>query len=87
MNPPNHIRFIVGCITVLGLAAGVGGYLLLSKGYQGGEIFATMAGGAITGLLGMLSMRGQTSQSPNVIASPDQPVIVNQPNNNPTTPP
>lgn len=62
MNPPSHTRFIVGCITLLSMAAvGTGAYLLL-KGFQSGELLAQMASSGLSGLVGFLG--GKMSSSP-----------------------
>lgn len=54
MNPPNHTRTIVLCITALSMAAtGLGSYLLL-KGFQSGELLAQMGSNGLSGLVGFL---------------------------------
>lgn len=54
MNPNNHTRFIVLCITGLAMmATGAGAYLLL-KGFQQGELLAQMGSNGLSGLVGFL---------------------------------
>ncbi len=65
----NHLRFIVGMLTLMALVfGGIGGYLLL-KGFQSGELFVGIVGSISGGIVGMISMRNSGSPPP-----PDQPV-------------
>ena len=50
-----HTRFIVGCVTLLGMACVLCGTFLIYKGFQSGELLLSGgAVGAISGLLGFL---------------------------------
>ncbi|MEP6671705.1 MAG: hypothetical protein ABJF10_21270 [Chthoniobacter sp.] len=64
MNPPNHLRFIVACLTAIALASAVAGGWLLFKGYQSGELFVGIVSTVAGGLVGMISMRGSTPANP-----------------------
>lgn len=54
MNPPNHTKFIVLCITGLAMAATLVGSYLLLKGFQSGELLAQMGSNGLSGLVGFL---------------------------------
>lgn len=49
----NHVRWIVSCITVLGLSCAVGGTVLIFKGYAGDLLIGGVLA-AISGLAGFL---------------------------------
>lgn len=59
-----HVRFVVGCITLISLICVLTGSLLLLAGYQSGELLVSAAGTGLGGLIGMISMRGQTPTEP-----------------------
>lgn len=83
--PTNHVRFIVGCVTILASLSCIGGSWLLWKGFSGGELLCSQVGTAIGGLLGMLSQRQQ--QQPTTVSVGSPPVNVTaQPNATVTTP-
>lgn len=85
--PISHVKFIVGCVTILALfCASVGGFLLW-KGYAGGELLCAQVGTAIGGLLTMLSQKPQQPQPPTTVSVGTPPVNVTaQPNATVTTP-
>lgn len=83
LNPaprPDHTRFIVGCVSLLGGFAGVLGAFLLWKGYNGGGELVMTVNTAIAGLIGFLSnsrketlsatQTGSTLQLENEVQSP-----------------
>lgn len=80
MTPPNHIRFIISCLTLLALSSmGCGTYLLMT-GYQSGELFVGIATGITGGIVGMISMRGG-SGTPTTQSGAIATEITNQPGN------
>lgn len=61
----NHIRFIVLCVTLLGVISIVAGTILTFKGYNA-ELLIGGGVGTIPGLLGMLSTAKPTPPPPDV---------------------
>lgn len=58
MNPPSCIiRLAIQCITFIATASILVGGFLLWKGYGGGDVLIGIAGTAVGGLVGMISMR------------------------------
>lgn len=58
MNPPSCIiQLAIKCITFIAFAAILVGGFLLWKGYSGGDVLVGIAGTAVGGLVGMISMR------------------------------
>lgn len=83
LNPtprPDHTRFIVGCVSILGAFSGILGAFLLWKGYAGGGELIMTVNTAIAGLIGFLSnsrketlsttQTGSTLQMENEVQSP-----------------
>lgn len=60
MNSAGATKFIVLCITILGLVSFVIGGLLVWKGFQGGELIAGGGSSAVTGLIGFLGGKMMT---------------------------
>lgn len=77
MNQQNHTKFVVSCITFLGILCLVGGCILVFKGYPGDLV---IGGGlaAISGLIGMLSNRQNTTPDVTISGQPPK-VEVTQP--------
>lgn len=68
MNPPNHTRFIVLCITILAMVATGGGTYLILKGFQQGELLAQMGSNGLSGLVGFLGGKMASSlDKPHVV--------------------
>lgn len=61
MNTPGHTRYIVGCITLLGLVFGLSGSFLVYKGFEGGNIAMTIGGQCAAGLVGFLGGKMMTA--------------------------
>lgn len=59
MNPPQNVRFIIGCITLLAFTAALCGAWLLWKGFAGGGELVMTVNTAIAGMIGFLSNRQQ----------------------------
>lgn len=57
MNPTNHVRFIIGCITLLATLSALAGAWLLWKGFAGGGELVMTVNTAIAGMIGFLSNR------------------------------
>lgn len=90
MNGPdpqkNHIRFVVACVTLLGVLCITAGAILTYKGYNA-ELLVGGGVGAITGLLGMLSTARPTPPPPDVTISGTPPKVeVTQPQPQKDTP-
>lgn len=85
-NPSNHTRFVVACITFLGILCVVGGTALVFKGYPGDLV---IGGGlaAISGLIGMLSNRTNTPQQDVTISGNPPKVEMTQPQTQPEVKP
>jgi hypothetical protein len=79
MNQPSHTKFVVSCITILGILCLIGGTILIFKGYSGDLV---IGGGlaAISGLIGMLSQRQQANQPDVTISGQPPKVELTQPN-------
>lgn len=79
MPQTNHTRFIVSCVTLLGVLCVASGATLTFKGYNA-ELLIGGAVSAISGLLGMLSTR-QNQPAPDITmtAGPPSKVEVTQP--------
>jgi hypothetical protein len=75
----NHVRFIVSCITILGIGCAIGGVILIFKGY-GGDLLIGGALSAISGLCGFLGA-GRPNAPPQDVQVTSQPasVTVTQP--------
>lgn len=56
------IRYVVTCVTIIGLVSIVGGIILAIKGYNEANTTILIGGGAVTGLLGLISMRGHSAE-------------------------
>jgi hypothetical protein len=82
--PISHVRFIVGCVTVLALFSAGAGAWLLWKGFAGGELLCSQVGVAIGGLLAMLSQRPQSPSAPTA-AQVGTPSVTAAPNTTVTT--
>ncbi len=63
MNPQDHTKFIVGCVTLLGMSAAAGGCWLLWKGFAGGGELVITLNTAISGLVGFLGGRQMRAAS------------------------
>jgi hypothetical protein len=59
MTNANITKFIVACITFLGVVSALVGGALVWKGYEGGTLIAGGAGSAISGLIGFLGGKMQ----------------------------
>lgn len=57
MTPVNHVRFIIGCITLLALVSALCGAWLLWKGFAGGGELVMTVNTAIAGMVGFLANR------------------------------
>lgn len=57
MTPQNHVRFVIGCITLLAMVSSIAGAFLLWKGFAGGEALVMTVNTAIAGMIGFLSNR------------------------------
>lgn len=56
MNQPNnHVRFIIGCITLIAMTGCICGAWLLWKGFAGGGELVMTVNTAIAGMIGFLS--------------------------------
>lgn len=70
MTPSEYyrlIRYVVTCVTIIGLVSIIGGIILAIKGYNEANTTILIGGGAVTGLLGLISMRGhQTDEKPSI---------------------
>lgn len=64
MNQNNHVRFVIGCITILAGLASLAGAFLLWRGYSGGSELVMTVNTAIAGMIGFLSNRQQTPEPP-----------------------
>jgi hypothetical protein len=74
----NHVRWIVTCITVLGLACAAGGTTLIYKGYAG-DLLIGGALAAISGLAGFLGAGRPPTPQPDITLSAQPPKLeVNQ---------
>lgn len=79
MNPPDHTRFVVGCVTAIAIITAICGAWLLWKGFAGGGECIMTANTAVGGLIGFLSSRGRQVSPPSTttaISSPDGTVGV-----------
>jgi hypothetical protein len=75
----NHVRFIVACITILGICCISGGVVLIYKGYPGDLL---IGGGlaAISGLAGFLGAGRPNTPQPDITVSGQPPKLeVTQP--------
>lgn len=70
----NHIRWITGCITLLGLGASVGGTILIYKGYNG-DLLIGGALASISGLCGFLGAGRPNAPQPDISVSGQPPVV------------
>lgn len=78
----NHVRFIVSCITILGVACVIGGVALIYKGY-GGDLLIGGCLSAISGLCGFLGAGRPNQPPPDVNVSTDPPKVqIAQPKTN-----
>jgi hypothetical protein len=64
----NHVRFIVSCITILGIGCAIGGVILIFKGY-GGDLLIGGALSAISGLCGFLGAGRPNTPQPDISVS------------------
>lgn len=80
MTPQTHVRFIIGCITLLALASALCGAFLLWKGYNGGGELVMTVNTAIAGMVGFLGQQKPLPTTPSgaiatdVTNSPERPV-------------
>lgn len=57
MTPQNHVRFVIGCITMLAMVSALCGGFLLWKGFAGGGELVMTVNSAVAGMIGFLSNR------------------------------
>lgn len=75
----NHVRFIVGAITLLGICCIAGGTLLIYRGY-GGDLLIGGGLAAISGLAGFLGAGRPNVPQPDITVSGQPPELkVSQP--------
>ncbi len=70
----NHVRFIVCCITLLGIVCSIGGTVLVFKGYSGELLFSGVIG-AISGLCGYLGAGRPQTPQPDITVSGQPPKV------------
>ena len=76
MPPTTHVRFIIGCITLLAVISALAGAWLLWKGFAGGGELVMTVNSAVAGMIGFLSNRPATPP----LAVPPAPNPAPQPN-------
>lgn len=87
MTPQNHVRFIIGCITILALTSAMAGAWLLWKGFTGGGELVMTVNTAIAGMIGFLSNRQPSPQTASgavateVLNPPSNPVETHEATN------
>jgi hypothetical protein len=75
-SPVTHVRFIIGCITLLALASALCGAFLLWKGYNGGGELVMTVNTAIAGMVGFL---GQQKPPPTTTSGAIATEVTNPP--------
>jgi len=75
-QPPNHVRFIIGCITTLALVATLCGGWLLWKGFAGGGELVMVVNTAIAGMIGFLSNRQPSPTTTTTSTATDSGAVV-----------
>jgi hypothetical protein len=79
----NHTRFIVACITVMGIVCAAVGGILIYKGYHADLLIS----GVIAAISGMTGLLGQSKPNPPppdiTVSSPPPKVEVTQPERQP----
>lgn len=80
MNPADHTKYIITCVSFLSFTALTLGGFLEYKGFAGGAVLIGAGGNGLTGLIGYLGGRTM-SQRPatSVNVEPPSNVTVNQP--------
>lgn len=65
-EPACNIRLAILCITSIAVCSVLVGGFLLWKGYGGGDVLVGIAGTAVGGLVGMISMRNAAPPPPTI---------------------
>lgn len=68
----NHVRWIVTCVTLLGICCVAGGTVLIYKGY-GGDLLIGGALAAISGLCGFLGAGKPNTPQPDITVTGSPP--------------